>query len=772
MFTIKTLDGHKRISTQDLWLKIKSAVDAGETEFSILANGQHDIGGPLWNSCGQELLFKVKNPGQRVGAMALPKTKIIVDGSAPADVGWLNSGGNITVLGDCGDTAGHCAAEGAIYIAGRAGTRTGSLMKKDPSASDPELWILKSTGSFSFEFMSGGIAVVCGVDCDCLESIVGERPCVGMVGGTVYVRGKIQDLAEDVQLLPLASTDEQFLAHGLPIFLKEISRLDLLAPLLDFKGWQKIIPNRTHHEPKRLSIHEFRKTRWIKNGLFSDVFPDFGEHLGLVGRGIYRLRVPEWNNHLYAAPCEHSCPAGIATQERYNMLRQGQFDSGISLVLEKNPFPASVCGSICPNFCMQACTRASIDEAIQIKSLGMLAKSSVLAKPQKSNGKSIAIIGAGVAGLTAAWRLIHLGHQVTVFDKEKVAGGKITKLLPDARLDKNLWAQEIARIAESGVQFQLGVNVSHETFKQIEKDFDGVILAIGRSQHQLPKISGAEKACLAEVFLNKINSGLISDMPKTVLVIGLDELGIEAISMALKLGAKRVLGLAKDKSRADPQRLKNLTLAGCEFHFPVVINKINTNSVESETGQIFQADLIILATSSRPNLDFLPTSFQSHQGYIKTDAKQYVARKIFAAGDCVGQGLAADAIAKANQAALACHSFLLNLPYEITPKVKIPKERLHTAWFAKVNSKDLPKAKDDYLRCVSCGTCRDCHLCETSCPEQAISRESSETSFKYVANPNLCIGCGICVGVCPAGIWNLVENCELSSMEEVERWGG
>ena len=104
MLTIHTLHDHTRMSTQDLLLSIEKAVNKGETDFYVDASGQHDIGGPLWNKEGKKLTFTVTNPGQRVGCMALPNTEVIVKGSAPADVGWLNSGGRITVTGDAGDT--------------------------------------------------------------------------------------------------------------------------------------------------------------------------------------------------------------------------------------------------------------------------------------------------------------------------------------------------------------------------------------------------------------------------------------------------------------------------------------------------------------------------------------------------------------------------------------------------------------------------------------------------------------------------------------------
>jgi hypothetical protein len=90
MLRLNTVQNHERISTQELLLAVREAVEKGETAFHIEASGQHDIGGPLWNRDGKKLTFRVINPGQRVGCMCMANTEILVEGPAPADVGWLN----------------------------------------------------------------------------------------------------------------------------------------------------------------------------------------------------------------------------------------------------------------------------------------------------------------------------------------------------------------------------------------------------------------------------------------------------------------------------------------------------------------------------------------------------------------------------------------------------------------------------------------------------------------------------------------------------------
>ncbi|RXE63516.1 4Fe-4S ferredoxin, partial [Muribaculaceae bacterium Isolate-002 (NCI)] len=137
----------------------------------------------------------------------------------------------IAVRGDAGDTAGHCAAAGKVYIGGRAGTRSGSLMKHDPLYEPPELWVLKSVGSFSFEFMGGGKAVVCGHESEALPSVLVGRSCVGMVGGVVYFRGPVGSLPLDVRVSPLDEDDMAWLDAGLDDFLQAVDRPGLREEL-------------------------------------------------------------------------------------------------------------------------------------------------------------------------------------------------------------------------------------------------------------------------------------------------------------------------------------------------------------------------------------------------------------------------------------------------------------------------------------------------------------------------------------------------------------
>lgn len=474
--------------------------------------------------------------------MCLPDTEILVEGPAPADVGWLNAGGRIVVRGDAGDTAGHCAAAGRIYIGGRAGARSGSLMKHDPLYEPPELWVLKSVGSFSFEFMGGGRAVVCGCESRTLPSVLGERPCVGMVGGVVYFRGPLGSLPPDVRVRPLDEGDVVWLDAGLDDFLAAIDRPGLREELSVWKHWKKIEPlpfeEREHEEIP--SLAQFRATEWVKDGIFSDVCPDDFAVNGLVARGDCRLRVPVWENARFAAPCEFHCPASIPSQRRFNLLREGKVEEACRLVLDYTPFPGSVCGGVCPNPCMEGCTRNELDSPVQIGKLGSCSADIRLESPVKRSGKHPGVIGGGVGGLTAAWQLARMGHEVTVYEADAHMGGKLEQVIPRERLNHDLLLKELKRIEEMGVHFVTNCPVDAKRFAELRKKHDALIVATGGHVPRIFPWPGHEKAVGGIDFLKAVNRGEKPRVPESVVVIGCGNAGMDAAAGAFAMGARQV----------------------------------------------------------------------------------------------------------------------------------------------------------------------------------------------------------------------------------------
>jgi len=765
MFKIETMKGHERMSTQDLLLAIEKAVKNGETEFDIAASGQHDIGGPLWNADGKTLHFHVTNAGQRVGSMCLPGTEIVVDESTSADVGWLNAGGLITVKGDAGDTAGHCSSGGKIYIGGRAGTRSGSLMKHDPLYEEPELWILKNVGSFSFEFMGGGKAIVCGWDSKEFASVLGERPCVGMVGGVVYVRGPIDQLPPDVRPHKLDDADIEFLKGGMGAFLAAVDHADLAAELSDWSQWQKLVPLTSAEKaalPKPESVADFRKKEWVKGGIFSDVaHDDFLVH-GVLSHGDYRLRVPSWDNAKYAAPCEFSCPTGIPTQRRYGLIRQGKTDAAIQLELDYTPFPGSVCGSVCPNPCMDGCTRGGIDFPIQIGDLGYLSAFAQVEPPKVHTGKTVAIIGGGVAGLSAAWQLARKGHTVTVYDDADHIGGKLEQVIPRGRLSHELLEAELKRIEGVGVTFVSKTKVDQAKFAELQKDNDAVVVATGGTKSRFFPWEGVEHLTMGLEYLKAINRGEHPKTGKHVVVIGAGNSGMDTCRGAYDMGAETVVAVDVQKPAAFADEIAYVEGRGGKLVWPFFTSKITPEGVYANDGRFIPADQVIVSIGEEPVLDFLPDDERINyfrKSWLVPDKQQSILPGVFTAGDTIKPGRLTDAIGSGRRAAWYADQYLNCTAEPFPEKKKVPVEQLSTAYFERCHHCDLGDPADDHTRCVSCGTCRDCKMCLESCPEEAITRVQHEDgSWEYKSDPARCIGCGICAGVCPCGVWTLKDN--------------
>ena len=767
MFKINTMAEHTRMSTQELLLAIEEAVKNGETEFEIAASGQHDIGGPLWNTDGKKLFFHVTNAGQRVGSMCLPNTEILVDGSASADVGWLNAGGIITVRGDAGDTAGHCSSGGKIFIGGRAGTRTGSLMKHDPLYEEPELWVLKNVGSFSFEFMGGGRAVVCGVDSEDFASVLGERPCVGMVGGTVYVRGTFGELPADISASDLNDEDISFLSSGLDEFLTKIGEAGLKAELSRWDEWHKLQHgvSAAKVRPKPGDVHDFRLREWVKGGIFADVAKDdFAVHTTVMN-GLYRLRVPTWENAKYAAPCEFSCPTGIPTQKRYALLRAGLADEAYRLELEYTPFPGSVCGSVCPNPCMEGCTRSTIDEAIQIGALGYKSAFIPVAPPATKTGKKIAVIGGGVAGLSAAWQLAGLGHEVTVYDDAEHIGGKLEQVIPRGRLSHELLTAELKRIESRGVKFVSACKVDKEKFSSLQKETDAIIVATGGTKSRYFPWEGKELLTMGLNYLKAINRGEKPATGRRVVVIGAGNSGMDTCRGAYEMGAESVIAVDVQKPAAFAKEIAYFEGMGGKIVWPFITQKITAEGIYANDGRFIPADQVIVSIGEEPVLDFLPEdgAIQKFRGsWLIPGRDKSILPGVFAAGDVIKPGRLTDAIGDGRKTAWYVNRYVNGETFAPFPeKEKVPADRIAKAYFDKCHHCTLGDPAEDKTRCVSCGTCRDCKMCLESCPEKAITRrEKADGSWEYVSDPARCIGCGVCAGVCPCGVWSIDDNPE------------
>ncbi|MBQ8475482.1 FAD-dependent oxidoreductase, partial [bacterium] len=441
------------------------------------------------------------------------------------------------------------------------------------------LWVLKSTGSFSFEFMGGGIAVICGIDCENMPSILGDRACVGMVGGIVYFRGSVKNISDEVFILELDDKDIEFLTSGLNTFLNEIDKKEYLEKLLDFSQWKKIVAKTYEERQKQtlISTKTYRLNSWaqeVQGSIFGDLIKDDFVRHDLVQTGASRLRSPHWKNYAYCAPCEYNCPIKIPTQKRFSLLRAGKIKEALNLVLDYSPFPASVCGQVCPNLCLTGCSRNSVDEPMDVKMLGTLSKDIKMPPATITNKKQIAIIGAGAAGISAAWQLIKKGYEIDLFEQDCEIGGKLAQVIPPERLNPEILETELERFKQSGVKIHTSTKVTKELFSKLEEEFDALIIAIGAHGAIVIPFEGYERLIKGLDFLKASKKGQKINLGEKVVIIGAGNAAMDVVIESYKQGAKELCAIDIQEPSAFDKELNHARSLGAKILFPCLRKKL------------------------------------------------------------------------------------------------------------------------------------------------------------------------------------------------------
>lgn len=768
IYRISGIENGRRLDSRLLEERIQKAVAEGHRRLEIEAYGHHGIGGRLWSAGSDPVYVKVLGPtGQRVGSMGFPNTTVEVMGPASDDVGWLNAGAQIIVHGNAANGVANAMAQGKVYIAGKIGSRGMTMTKHNPRFDPPELWVLGSTGDYFAEFMAGGIAVVCGYEPQDPGNVLGYRPCVGMVGGKIYFRGPHRGYSQtDARLIPMVDDEWNWLVKNLRMFLQAIDRPELFDTLARREEWQIIAARKPHEKsalPRR-SMKDFHEEVWDRElgrgGLIGDLSDLDRSPVPVIATGDLRRYVPVWENKQYAPPCEASCPTGIPVHERWRLIREGRVDEAVDLALAYTPFPASICGYLCPNLCMQGCTRqASKLPAVDITQLGKASVGAKLPELPPLTGKRVAIVGGGPAGLSVAWQLRQLGHEAVIYDTQKTLGGKISALIPKTRIPEEVLTAELERIQKALPHVHLQQRLTREDMERIKGDYDYIVVASGAQKPRIIPIPGKEKLIPALEFLrlSKMDQAKVG---KRVVIIGAGNVGCDAATEAHRLGAEDITLIDIQEPLSFGKERKEAEAAGAKFRWPCFSKAVTDEGLELTTGEVLPADTIIVSIGDLPDLDFLPETVATDRGYIKVNEYfQTSDPNIFAIGDAVKLGLLTDAIGAGRKAAKAISDLLSGKPPAgVAGKKKIDISRVSLEYY---DPRLLSFDSIDQCasHCASCGSCRDCGICETVCPQAAISRvDYGNGNFEMKVNPDRCIGCGFCAGACPCGIWNLVEN--------------
>ena len=766
---ISGMEDGKRIETRVLEERIQRAVENGYHNIEVQAQGQHGIGGRLWNTGVQDVHVDVMGyPGQRIGSMGSPNTVIKVHGPASDDVGWLNAGARIIIMGDATNGVANAMAQGKIFVAGDIGARGMTMTKSNPRFVPPELWVLGGVGDSFAEFMAGGVAVICGFGSHYRKNILGHRPCVGMVGGKIFFRGTQKNFSEaDAKLIRISDDEWNWLKNNLHVFLDDIERGDLYGVLTaDRSSWQLLAAKQPSEKngSRRTSMRQFRTEVWEKElgegGLIGDLMDIDRSPVTLITTGYLRRFVPVWANEKYLPPCQANCPTGIPVRQRWSLVRKGDTEGAVDLALNYTPFPATVCGYLCPNLCMDHCTRGirSMD-AIDVTILGKASLNAQDPKSLPATGRKVAILGGGPAGLSVAWQLWMKGHEPVVFDRSEDLGGKIRSAIPHSRIPKEVFEHELKRVKEKLSHIRMeNKDLSEKDFKDIRDRHDYLVIAVGAQNPRELRIKGYERAIPALDFLRIAKEGAF-EVGKRVVIIGAGNVGCDAASEAGRLGAREITLIDVQKPASFGKERQAAEAIGARFIWPVVAEGITKKGVVLSTGEILPADLVVISIGDKPDLKFLPETIDTAQGFIKVnDRFQTSDSKVFAIGDSVKIGLITDAIGAGREVARTIDDLLMGREdtYDQLPVIDTTRIKLE---YYDPTIRDLTDVQSCSVQCASCGGCRDCGVCEALCPQQAISRRSLQgEDYEYVVDGERCIGCGFCEGACPCGIWEMKEN--------------
>ena len=277
----------------------------------------------------------------------------------------------------------------------------------------------------------------------------------------------------------------------------------------------------------------------------------------------------------YPVPCVSACPAHVDVPGYVALVNEGRYEEAVRLIRKDNPFP-SACAYVCEHPCEAHCRRAMVDDAINICGLKRFAVDNAKAEPAKilyeKTGKTVGIIGGGPGGLTAAYYLAQMGHQVTVYEQRPKLGGMLRYGIPDYRLPQEVLERDIEHILTTGINVITDVSIGGDvTMEDIQKSYDAVYISIGAHNDKKIGIEGedAENVVSAVSLLRRIDEGNAPDFTgKRICVIGGGNVSMDATRTAKRLGAESVTCVYRrrvDDMTALAEEIEEAMAEGCQI---------------------------------------------------------------------------------------------------------------------------------------------------------------------------------------------------------------
>jgi len=533
-----------------------------------------------------------------------------------------------------------------------------------------------------------------------------------------------------------------------------------------------------------------------------------------INTGTWKSAEPHYEDKL--PPCSHACPAGNDISRIILLLAGGDFIGAGRLLRSGNPLPATL-GRVCPHFCERQCNRDLFGGSIAVhmieRFLGdFLLNDQSAPEPIARSGSKVAVIGAGPAGITAAYALALKGHEVEVFDEKPKPGGYLRTGIPDYRLPKEILDHEIEFIERLGVKFHSRIRIGRDIrFEDLRSRFDAVIVAVGLHESRALEVPGSDHRHVYDgvELLERILSGEVPELPSSVAVVGGGNTAIDVARSLLRLGVSPTIVYRRSETEmpAIASEVEEAKREGIGFQFltapvSIVIEDDAVIALECCKMQLGEPDAsgrrrpvpipnsefrlpflgIVAAIGETADLGFLPRA--------ATNGKRNFGG-IFIAGDAsTGEGTVAAAVGSGRRIATMVDSYLGNgnttadeptlqslWPRKVNAAQVAGPECLNPAYFAPASRPEITKlngeqppgsfaeivqgfaaesASGEARRCLLCGTCNGCLNCYSWCPDVAIRRDGRNGTGFEIDSAH-CKGCGICVEECPRGAMTLEE---------------